>query len=111
MAKFLPFALAFAVVLYAFIDVVLTPRGLSRTMPKLVWLLVVVLVPLVGAIGWFLLGRPRAAAGDAGGSSRGRAPRAPDDDPAFLDQLDSQTWSQRMRRRRESEPEPDPDAP
>lgn len=56
-------------------------RGLS---PR-VWLAVIVLLPPLGALAWFLVGRP----------NRGRPPRnravrrpvAPDDDPDFLRRL------------------------
>ena len=38
--------------------------------------------------------------GDTGGNRLGRRPAAPDDDPTFLRDLDTQVWEQR---RRESE--------
>lgn len=102
MSRFLPLAIAFVVVLYAFIDVLLTRGSDTRTFPRWVWALVVILLPVLGAIGWFILGRPRRAA--AGGPGRGRAPVAPDDDPAFLRELQDKTWSEQMRKRREGRP-------
>jgi hypothetical protein len=65
-----------------------------RRMPRALWVIVIVLVPLAGAIGWFLAGRPHRL-----GPSRSRwrrllgpppAPRppAPEDDPEFLRSLD-----------------------
>ena len=45
-----------------------------RGLPRALWLVVLVLLPVVGALVWFVLGR---------GPVR-RPLRAPDDDPAFL---------------------------
>ena len=68
-----------------------------RALPRLVWVLVILLIPILGPVAWFLAGRPRAAAAGArpwrpGGTqpdtSRSR-PVAPDDNPEFLKSLDS----------------------
>jgi len=80
------------------IDVLRTPRSEVRSLPKALWLVIVILLPIVGGVLWFLFGRsPRSG----GGRWRRRAPMAPDDDPRFLRQLDDDVWSERMRRRRE----------
>lgn len=63
------------------IDVLRTPRLEARTLPKLLWLALVVLIPIIGGILWFFLGRPRPT---NGGVFRRRGPMAPDDDPKFL---------------------------
>jgi hypothetical protein len=89
--------LLFAFVLYCVLDVVLSEPVLVRNLPKLVWLVLVLLVPLIGGIAWLVAGRP-ATAGGAPGSRvsrvpRGRprprppAPRGPEDDPDFLRDL------------------------
>jgi hypothetical protein len=99
--RFLPYAIAFVVVLYAFIDVLMTRGTDVRTLPKPLWIVVVLLIPLLGAIGWFVWGRPRASAGGGGlVPGRGRGPVAPDDDPTFLRKLDEEAWVENMRRRR-----------
>jgi hypothetical protein len=71
-----------------------------RGLPRLVWVLVILLFPFVGPVAWFLAGRPRPAAatggapgaGGAGPTGRGlperRRPVAPDDNPEFLRGLD-----------------------
>jgi len=100
MNRFVPIAIAFVVVLYAFIDVLQSRGSDVRTFPRWVWALVVVLLPVLGAIGWFILGRPRRAAA-GGGPGRRRGPVAPDDDPAFLRELQDKAWSERMKKRRE----------
>lgn len=104
--------------LYCLIDVIRTGDSDVRGLPKLVWVLLIVLLPLIGGIAWLLAGRPEGRAlGGTGrrpagyrSSTRGNPPRgqgqhpagkgparrrpAPDDDPEFLRQLD-----ERLRRR------------
>jgi hypothetical protein len=73
--------LAFALVavdVFAIVDVILTDRKRVRAMPKVLWVLVIVLLPVIGVVLWFLLGKARSVK-----SGRNRA-FAPDDDPNFL---------------------------
>lgn len=94
--------LAVAVYIYGIIDVARTPRGETRTLPKFVWLLVVIVLPLLGDALWFALGRVWGSPGSRRGRRRG--PLAPDDDPTFLKHLDDEVWSKKMQRRRGGEP-------
>jgi hypothetical protein len=87
-----------AIYIYCIIDVLRTPRGEARTLPKWLWIVLVVLVPILGSLLWLVLGRVWRAPGSRMGRRRG--PVAPDDDPAFLKKLGDDAWSQRMRRRR-----------
>jgi len=48
-----------AVIVYALVDVATTPAARIRGLPKWLWIVVVVLVPLVGAILWFIVGKGR----------------------------------------------------
>lgn len=69
-----------ALTLYCLFELLLTSKHQVRSMPKAVWFLVVLLLPLVGPLLWLILGRARS-------SSAARAePRmsAPDDDEEFL---------------------------
>ncbi|MBU6313145.1 MAG: PLDc N-terminal domain-containing protein [Actinomycetales bacterium] len=91
--------LAIAVYIWFIIDVLRTPGTSTRTLPKFVWLLIVVLLPLLGGLIWLVAGRPRPERPRRG--RRRRGPVAPDDDPAFLRQLDDDAWAERMKRRRE----------
>jgi len=87
--------IAIAVWLWAIYDSITAPTEGIRYLPKAVWVIIVLLFADLGAIAWFVLGRPRAMVGSqrtapwpgTGGSSR-RPPRgrmiAPDDDPDFL---------------------------
>ena len=107
MARFLIGGVALVVTLYALIDCIQTPRAYARTLPKLLWLVLVVIVPFVGAVGWLVAGRPeRTSLVSSAPGRRGSAPPAPDDDPAFLRKLADDEWSRRMRERRDgSDPE------
>ena len=106
MLRVLLFLLALGVVVYALIDVVTSPSDEVRSLPKLVWLLVIVVIPVLGAVAWLVLGRPAPAPGGNGGGGGLRArlphpeprgpsgysagPIAPDDDPEFLRKLDEE---------------------
>lgn len=95
MLRVIAVLLGLAVYIWFIVDVLRTSGASTRTLPKYVWLLIVVLIPLLGGILWLLGGRPRGQ-----GRRRNRGPVAPDDDPAFLRQLDDDAWSERMKRRR-----------
>ncbi|MCB9411874.1 MAG: PLDc N-terminal domain-containing protein [Actinobacteria bacterium] len=86
MGRLLIMVIPLAVIVYAFIDVLTTPAHTARRGPKWLWALAVLLLPLLGALLWFVLGRPvrprRTAAGQLG---------APDDDPEFLRDLARRT--------------------
>ena len=59
MLRFLPYLLELVLVVYCVIDVVRTPDGDCRTLPRWGWLLLVILVPIVGSVAWLVAGRPR----------------------------------------------------
>ncbi|WP_449063364.1 PLDc N-terminal domain-containing protein, partial [Planomonospora algeriensis] len=44
--------------LYCLFDVITTPDEEVRNLPKILWVLIVVLLALVGGLFWLLLGRP-----------------------------------------------------
>jgi hypothetical protein len=82
---------------FAIIDVVLIDRSRVRAFPKVVWIVIIVAVPFVGALLWFVVGR-------SWGRTRPE-PRvvAPDDDPAFLRNLKLQEDQDERIRRLEQE--------
>jgi len=86
MSRVLPIAIVVwvAFTVFTLVDVALIDRRRIRGLPKLVWILVILLVPLVGGTLWLVVGRVRS--GDVAGSVR-RGPVAPDDDPDFLRKL------------------------
>jgi hypothetical protein len=97
---------------YCVLHIVTTPEGEVRNLPKLLWLVLVVVLPLVGGIAWLIAGRPQGPArslpykGNQGvppmydRSGRATAFR-PDDDEAFLRGLRERAEQQRRTAERE----------
>lgn len=100
---------ALGLLVYCALDVLKTPAAQVRTLPKPLWLALVVAFPLIAALPWLLVGRPqdRGVPGRPGTT----APRPPvrpvhpDDDEDFLRALRERAEEQR-RRAREQEPPP-----
>jgi hypothetical protein len=100
---------AVGVIVYALIECLMTPKHQVRAFPKAAWVLVILLVPLIGALLWLFLGRVRSRRNGGSPGGRPAAPRrpsSPDDDAAFLRQLDVQRQQQARKAeldRREAE--------
>lgn len=84
MGRVLPFIIIGLVMIYAVIEVAQADGDRVRFMPKWMWAVAVICLPLVGALAWFLAGRPLPA--DPTGQPV-KPPRAPDDDTDFLRSL------------------------
>ena len=96
--------LALALSLYALIDCARTPdENMPARMPKMLWIILIVMVAVVGPVAWIIVSRVKAAeerggyieptvwSSPEGTSFRRRErprPAAPDDDPEFLRRLD-----------------------
>ncbi len=107
-----------ALLVYCVLDVIRTPEAQVRNLPKLLWLLLVVILPLAGGVAWLFAGRPLPGTtttmpykGNRGIPSEydrpGRAvAQNPDDDEAFLRGLRERAEQQRRaadeQRRREA---------
>lgn len=78
---------------YGLVDVIRTDGRLTRGISKPAWIVVMIVLPVVGAILWLLIGRPR---GKSPARQAPRPPTAPDDDPDFLRNLE-------LRRRKQAE--------
>lgn len=85
MLRALLFILPLALMIYAFIDCLNTPEDEVKHLPKVVWVIIILLVWVVGAVGWIAAGKQRAARGRAAGRWV-----APDDNPEFLKSLGEQ---------------------
>ncbi|MER5862410.1 PLD nuclease N-terminal domain-containing protein [Kitasatospora sp. NPDC002040] len=107
MLRILPPLLLLALWIWAFIDCLTTPEKEVKHLPKVVWVIIVLLFPLVGSIAWLAIGKQRGALRAPG---RATGPQvAPDDNPEFLaslkqDQRDRDTellkqWEADLRRR------------
>lgn len=64
-----------ALILYALVDAAMSDASRARGVSKPVWVVLIVVLPVIGAVLWFMIGK-----------GRGPAPvavRPPDDDPRF----------------------------
>lgn len=105
MVRYLPFLISLALGVYALFSCIQTPDEDVPHLPKLAWIVLIVLIPFVGPLTWLLVSR--TARRDPGGAQRGGRPptsygppvrqSAPDDDPEFL------AWLARQQRRQRSE--------
>lgn len=73
-------AVAIGIILFALIDALMTERSRVRGVSKPVWILIILLVPVVGALLWFIIGKTRKT---SKASKMSGAPLPPDDDPTF----------------------------
>ncbi|MCX4818586.1 PLD nuclease N-terminal domain-containing protein [Streptomyces sp. NBC_01142] len=89
MLRYLPFILMLALTIYAFIDCLNTPEEEVKHLPKVVWVLIILLFTIVGPIVWLFAGKQRRAVSGGGmrGSAGSRGWVAPDDNPEFLKSL------------------------
>jgi hypothetical protein len=132
MAKFLVI-IELVLLVYCLVDCIQTDSADVRTLPKPVWVLLIIVLPLFGGVGWLLAGKPESGASPSSrvpwpatrtsrfpDRERPQAPKGPDDDPDFLRTLhtddeherDLRQWEddlrERERRLRDGEP---PDRP
>ncbi|MFI9328131.1 PLD nuclease N-terminal domain-containing protein [Kitasatospora sp. NPDC052868] len=116
MLRILTVVLPLALWVWAFIDCLTTPEDEVKHLPKVVWVIIVLLFPPLGPIAWLVAGKRRgfaqARTADQveGARPRDGRPLAPDDDPEFLASLkkdDKQhedmlkQWEADLRRREE----------
>lgn len=86
-----------AFTVYSVIDLLLTDKSRVRALPRALWFIVILIVPIIGAVLWHIVGKDR--------STRGGARRivAPDDDPTFLNNLRRDEEQEERIRRLEQE--------
>ncbi|MDT0331614.1 PLDc N-terminal domain-containing protein [Nocardiopsis lambiniae] len=106
------FIVALAVWVYALFDVIGSDADAVRLLPKPAWAVIVLLLPKLGALLWFALGRPpRVEAGPVRPSSpfpeydhpnRARGV-TPEDDEEFLRRCRERAEEQRRRAREQAE--------
>lgn len=68
-------------IVYSVVDCATMPRDRVRGISKPSWIIAILLLPVIGAALWFIIGRVRAPKAPPRG-------KAPDDDPDFLRKLD-----------------------
>ena len=87
---------------FSVVDIAVLERSRVRFLPKLAWIVLVVVLPIAGPVIWFIVGRGRPGEGYSVASTnptiRRLGPIAPDDDPDFLGRLHrEQEQEQRIR--------------
>lgn len=97
MLRYVPALLSLALTVYCVIDAFQTDEADMRNLPKVAWVMLVLLLPVLGPVAWLLAGRPRRNTppsrsdeqrrSDQGRDRGPRRPLGPDDDPDFLKDL------------------------
>ncbi|MFG2645824.1 PLD nuclease N-terminal domain-containing protein [Streptomyces sp. NPDC048370] len=87
MLRALMFILPLALTIYACIDCVTTPDDETKHLPKLAWVVLILLFPIAAALVWFVAGKQRRAAYGTGRGGASNRWVAPDDNPEFLKSL------------------------
>ena len=82
---------------YTIVDCAVQPASRHRGVSKPTWMVIVIVLPVLGGILWFLIGRGRASAP--------MLRRAPDDDPEFLGRLSARDRAEQDERIRRLEEE------
>ena len=103
------FVVAVALIVFAIVDVVVTDQRRVRALNKPLWIVVILVLPIIGALLWLILGKERKGSGGGGGDRR---TVAPDDDPDFLKNLRrDEEQDERIRRLEQELAELDDDPP
>jgi len=87
MARVLLVIVPLAITIYAVIDAIQTENTRVLYLPKLVWIVLILLFTPIGGIAWLVTGRQRGPQSGRRGPNYPAAPRGPDDDPDFLRNL------------------------
>ena len=77
---------------FSIVDCTVQPATRHRGVSKGAWTAIVILIPVIGGILWFLIGRRR------GGPQNVVVPDAPEDDPRFLADIRRSEQDERIRR-------------
>jgi hypothetical protein len=130
--RWIPIVVEIGLLVYALLDCIQTESLTVRNLPKTLWVLLIIFLPIVGSVAWLVAGRPAHTASTHAGSwpstrpsgspQRKGPPLGPDDDPEFLASLresDAQheqmlkDWEAQLRERERKlqDGEPDDDHP
>lgn len=83
---------------YTIVDCAVQPTSRHRGVSKGAWMAIVILLPVLGGILWFVIGRGRAV-------GKPVVRRAPDDDPEFLGRMTASARAEQDERIRRLEEE------
>jgi hypothetical protein len=114
---------SFALWVFCLVDVIGAPEHRIRHLPKIAWLLLVLLFPLVGSIAWLAVGRPDGSVARRSAHEReqpdfpqydrpGRAAAVdPQKDEEFLRRVHERAEEQRRRYEQSRRPRPETEQP
>jgi hypothetical protein len=132
MIRVLPVVVELFLLVFCLIDCIQTPDHEVRNLPKVGWIILIIIIPLVGGAAWLVAGRPQRSGGSrvpwpstatAGFPEHERQqPRTlgPEDDPDFLRQMAASNreqedllrrWEEDLRRREDALRDPQADGP
>ncbi|RKS69170.1 phospholipase D-like protein [Motilibacter peucedani] len=116
MLRILPYLLFVALDVWALVDILQTREEDLEGLPKVVWVLFILLFPVIGALVYIFAGKKRRRPASPGGFGpyggyRPSTPSvAPDDDPEFLERLRLSKWQRDLEERERKLREEGPDA-
>ena len=102
---------------WCLVEAASTDESRIRTMPKVAWILMIVFLPLAGAVAWLLAGRPANTVTDAGAApvkpisdrSRPATARELAKDEDYLRKVRERAEEQRRRYEQQKKDKPDAD--
>ncbi|HEX2052486.1 MAG TPA: PLDc N-terminal domain-containing protein [Actinomycetota bacterium] len=105
---FLAFLLWLGLFLFAILDCLAADPTRCRGFPKLVWIPLIALLPIVGPAAWLMFGRPLQLREQRIANQRPKPsrPLGPDDDPRFLEMTGGPARSAPPRRPSEPDEKP-----
>lgn len=105
MLRFLPAVVAFVLWVYCLVDVIGARDARVRNLPKVAWIVIVLLFPLVGSVAWLVAGRPARIAPPT--RQQGAAPGFPEYERpgrfAAADPAKDEEFLRRIRERAEEQ--------
>lgn len=93
MLRWLPLLIQICLLIYCLTDCIQANPKQIRNLPRWAWIVLIVIFPLAGPIGYLIAGKPRAE--DEFEAGYGSGPKGPDDDPDFLWKLNRDSNAQR----------------
>ncbi len=91
-----------ALLIFCLVDVISIYDSRIKTLNKIAWVFIIILVPVIGPILWLVIGKERSRNRPAE-RARDARPVAPDDDPVFLRNADVHESQEARIRRLEAE--------
>src|SRR5665811_1619449 len=61
LVRYLPRVIELALLVYCLIDCIQSDEGSVRNLPKTIWVLLIIFLPIVGSVAWLVVGRPLGA--------------------------------------------------